>query len=93
MKKIFTILFALMVTTGLFAQSPEKMSYQAIIRDASNKLVTSSSIGMQISILQGSAEGTALYTETQDPTTNENGLVTIEIGEGTTSDEFSAISL
>jgi hypothetical protein len=91
MKKIFTLLFAVMVTAGLFAQSPEKMSYQAIIRDASNELITSSSVGMQISILQGSADGTALYTETQDPTTNENGLVTIEIGEGTTSDDFSAI--
>ena len=90
MKKIFTILFAFLVT-GLYAQSPEKMSYQAIIRDASNMLVTSSSIGMQISILQGSTGGMALYTETHEPITNENGLVTIEIGEGTTSDDFSTI--
>jgi len=90
MKKTFTILFAFLVT-GLYAQSPEKMSYQAVIRDASKILVTSSSVGMQISILQGSADGTALYTETQEPITNENGLVTIEIGKGTTSDDFSTL--
>jgi uncharacterized protein (TIGR02145 family) len=46
---------------------------------------------MQISILHGSANGTAVYTETQTPTTNANGLVTIEIGTGTTSNVFSTI--
>ncbi len=61
-------------------QSPEKMSYQAIIRDASNNLITNTEVGMQISILQGSVSGTAVYVETQTPTANANGLVSIEIG-------------
>jgi hypothetical protein len=64
------------------AQAPQKMSYQAVIRDVGNKLVTNQSIGMRVSILQGSASGTAVYTETQKPTTNANGLVTVEIGTG-----------
>jgi len=38
---------------------------------------------MQISILQGSASGTAVYVETQTPNTNINGLVSLEIGSGT----------
>ncbi|MCK4661997.1 MAG: DUF1566 domain-containing protein [Bacteroidales bacterium] len=67
------------------------MSYQAVVRDASDKLVTSTLVGMQISILQGSATGTVVYVETQTPTTNTNGLVTIKIGEGTTTDDFSSI--
>ena len=62
------------------AQAPEKMSYQAVIRNSSDALVTNTTIGMQISILQGSATGTAVYVETQAPTTNANGLVSIEIG-------------
>ncbi len=37
---------------------------------------------MKISILQGSATGTEVYSETQTPTTNANGLVGIEIGGG-----------
>ena len=56
------------------------MSYQAVIRNSSNQLVTSQIVGMKISILQGSATGTPVYTETQTPTTNANGLVSIEIG-------------
>jgi hypothetical protein len=74
-----------------YGQSPEKMSYQAVIRDASNNLVTNTSVGMKISILQGSASGTAVYVETQEPSTNANGLVSIEIGTGTTSDDFTTI--
>jgi hypothetical protein len=33
--------------------------------------------------LQGGSSGTAVYIETQTPTTNINGLVSIEIGSGT----------
>ena len=83
MKKIITICAAIIMTASLWAQSPEKMSYQAVVRDGSNNLVTSSAVGMQISILQGSPSGTAVYVETQSPTTNANGLVSIEIGGGT----------
>ena len=66
-----------------FGQSPNKISYQAVVRNSSNALVTNTQVGMQISILQGSASGTAVYVETQTPTTNANGLVSIEIGGGT----------
>ena len=83
MKKIYTIVVALFLSAIVFAQAPQKMSYQAIIRDASNNLVTSHSVGMKISILQSSATGTAVYSETQTPTTNANGLVSIEFGGGT----------
>ncbi|HEX7411109.1 MAG TPA: hypothetical protein VF298_03115, partial [Bacteroidales bacterium] len=82
MKRIFTILASIILMTSVWAQSPEKMSYQAVIRNSSNALVTSTAVGMQISILQGSASGTVVYTETQTPTTNANGLVSIEIGGG-----------
>jgi len=68
--------------TSVFAQSPEKMSYQAVIRDAGGLLVTSQVIGMEINIYQGTSTGTLVYTETQTPTTNANGLISIEIGGG-----------
>ena len=83
MKKLYTLLTAVVITSSAFAQAPEKMSYQAVVRDAGNALVTSQAVGLQLSILQGSVTGTAVYVETQTPTTNINGLVSIEIGSGT----------
>lgn len=65
------------------AQTPQKMSYQAVIRNASNTLVSNATVGMRISILQSSSSGTPVYVETQTPSTNSNGLVSIEIGIGT----------
>lgn len=83
MKLIYTILCAVLLTASVFAQAPEKMSYQAVIRNSSNQLITSQDIGMRISILQGSIYGASVYVETHSTTTNTNGLVTLEIGTGT----------
>jgi len=82
---LLTCTFSLSAAIG---QSPERISYQAVIRDSSNALVTNTQIGMEINIRQGSISGSVVYTETQTPTTNANGLVSIEIGGGT---GFSAI--
>ena len=76
-------LVCLLIGTSIFAQAPQKMSYQAVIRNTSGALVTSSSVGMKISILQGTLAGTVVYAETQTASTNANGLVSLEIGSGT----------
>jgi len=91
MRPFYTSLIILVFTQNSFAQSPEGMSYQAIVRDSGNALVTEQPIGVQISILQGSATGTAVYAETHTTTTNSNGLLTLVIGTGSTADDFSAI--
>jgi uncharacterized protein (TIGR02145 family) len=83
MKFFYAIFLLVFITAGTYAQSPQRISYQAVIRNSSNVLVTSSPVGMRISILQGSSTGTPVYIETQTPTTNLNGLVTLEIGGGT----------
>ena len=76
-------LVCLLIGTSIFAQAPQKMSYQAVIRNTSGALVTSTSVGMKISILQGTLAGTVVYAETQTASTNANGLVSLEIGSGT----------
>ncbi len=83
MKRIFTFLTALLLSASVFAQVPQKMTYQAVVRNAENTLIVEGTVGIQISILQESASGTVVYSETQSPTTNTNGLVSIVIGEGT----------
>lgn len=83
MKKITLALLLLSSFTILFAQAPQKMSYQSVIRKADGTLVASTLVSIKSSILLGSASGTASYVETQTTTTNSNGLATIEIGGGT----------
>jgi hypothetical protein len=93
MKKIYSIVAGLFLTVSVYAQAPQKMSYQAVIRKSNNALVQSSPVGMKISILKGSATGTAVYVETQTATTNANGLVSLEIGTGTAiTGTFAAIN-
>jgi len=82
MKKVYTFFFAVILTAICLAQAPQKMSYQAVIRDAGGTLVQSHAVGMRIQILQTSEFGAAVYVETQSTTTNVNGLVTLEIGSG-----------
>lgn len=92
MKKVFIISAAVVLSVTVWAQSPEKMSYQAVVRDADNAIVTMQSVGMQISILQGSATGMAVYVENHTPVSNANGLISLEIGTGTVlSGEFNTI--
>jgi uncharacterized protein (TIGR02145 family) len=83
MKRVFTLIVIIGLAINVLAQSPQKMSYQAVVRNTSGVLMDNQSVGMKISILQGSATGTPVYVETQTPTTNANGLITIEIGGGT----------
>ena len=82
MNRFYLLLTAILLTNMVWAQAPEKMSYQAVIRGTDNILYTNQDVGMQIGILQGSASGDLLYLENHTPTTNKNGLISIEIGAG-----------
>ena len=77
---LISIMFLTM--SAVFGQAPQKMSYQAVIRNSSSVLVVSAPVGMRLSILQGSSSGSSVYTETQTVSTNANGLVSLEIGTG-----------
>ena len=79
---IIPIITGVLLSVGVYAQAPERISYQAIIRNSSNELVKSLPVGLQVSILQGSATGRTVFSETHSAMTNINGLFTIEIGGG-----------
>jgi hypothetical protein len=64
------------------AQVPQKMSYQAVIRDVNNNLLSSRNIRVRISIMKSELESSAVYIETQIGKTNLNGLVSLQIGTG-----------
>jgi len=90
-----TLIILLIIGVGisqLKAQSPDSFKYQAVVRDAAGVILTNQSIGMRMTILQGSSSGSITYQETFSPTSNTYGLVNLSIGQGTvTSGTFSAI--
>jgi hypothetical protein len=65
------------------AQAPQSFNYQAVARDASGAVLSNQAVSFRISLLQGSATGTSVYTETHAVTTNLLGLVNFAIGGGT----------
>jgi hypothetical protein len=88
MKKIISILFFL-YSTIIFGQVmnmpqvPQGITYQAIaLNNAGNQLINSN-IKLRLSIIDNSATGTVLYTETHAKTTNDKGLYSLVIGQGT----------
>ncbi len=82
MKKLFITLFLLLIATCIYAQTPQKFSYQAIIRSASGTLVKYTDVSIRLSIIEGSTTGTTVYSETHNPITNYAGSVIVLVGEG-----------
>ena len=91
MKKIILIITALFFCLINYSQSPEKFTYQSIVRAADGSILKTTSLGIRISILKSSKNGTTVYSETHTVSSNINGLVTFIIGDGITSDKFSDI--
>lgn len=90
-KLILSIVAIATIAITSFGQAPEGFKYQAVLRDAGNLILNNQAVGMRLTIQQGSLGGTAVYTETFAPTTNAYGLVNLEIGTGTSTDDFSSI--
>ena len=82
MKNLLALLLISFTALSALAQAPQKFTYQTVIRNASNQLLVGQTVGIKISILQGSANGSAVYAESHTPQTNANGLATLEIGGG-----------
>lgn len=82
MKKIFLLIVAL---TGAiaFAQAPQGFSYQAVAFDNDGKAVEDTAVSVRISIIDESVNGTELFSEIHNPTTNTQGLFSLSIGMGT----------
>jgi hypothetical protein len=82
MKKLFTLLAGLALISQVFAQSPASFKYQAIARDGTGKILSNQSVSFRISIQEINLFGAIVYSERHNTTTNEFGLVSLEIGKG-----------
>ncbi len=93
MKKIFAFTAALIIAATLMGQAPSSFKYQAVLRDARGNIKANTATNIIIAILQGSATGTTVYSETHSVTTDGYGLINLELGKGTaTIGTMSAIN-
>lgn len=91
MKNIL-LLITLFFTVNVYSQAPQSFKYQATARNNSGVLIVNQPVGMQTSIIQGSANGNAVYVETYSPVTDDFGLINIDIGTGNSTNDFSTIN-
>ena len=82
MKRILTMAGAIFMAYSAIAQAPERMTYQAVVRDAQNEIVANQGVTFEVSISQTSATGTVVFEESHSPITNINGLFTAVLGTG-----------
>ncbi len=82
MRKITTLVAALLMAVATFAQAPQGFSYQAVVRDAQNAIVANQTVEVTVTILQGASADAAkaVFTEKHSAKTNANGLFTITVG-------------
>ena len=94
MKKLLTTVAALVLTASLsFGQAPSSFNYQAVARDAAGQVLPNQAVNLRVSILDGSASGTVLYSEYFAVTTNSLGLFNTNIGGGNVlSGSFASIN-
>ena len=93
LKKLLLTLTTFFLLQSAFAQAPEGINYQAVIRNGSGSLVTSTTVAIRIQIRQTSATGTIVYQERHSVLTSSQGLVNLVIGNGVVqSGVFGAIN-
>ncbi len=83
MRPVIPFALFLILALKLSAQSPQSISYQAVLRSPAGQLLSDKNVGVKVSILKGSASGTVVYAETHAASTNVNGLLSLGIGSGT----------
>jgi hypothetical protein len=93
MKFIYTLILSVCFLLNSNAQAPQGINYQGVARNVQGVELTNQLIGIELSVLNGSANGTVVYTEQHSVTTDGGGLFTLTIGLGTpTIGTFTAIN-
>lgn len=83
-KKFRLLILLLILSTGtaLLAQTPQKIRYQVLVKDASNNLVANQNVALLISVQTVFSSKKTLYQETQLLNTNGEGKLVLVLGEG-----------
>jgi hypothetical protein len=90
-KSIITLAILLIILTRTNAQVPQKVNYQAMLRDNSGVVLSQKAVKIRFEILKGNSSGPSVYSETHSITTTEQGIINLQIGTGISDDDFSSI--
>ncbi len=91
MKSRILIFIGIVLSLAIYSQVPQAFSYQAMLRNSDGTARIDETVSIQIKLLQGSIEGSTEYLEVHSATTNSVGILKLDIGSGTSSDDFSSI--
>ena len=81
MKRIFFLLAALLfLAESGKTQAPGIFNYQGVARNSVGNVLTNKSITLRLSIRDGSAGGSIVYSETRTVITNPFGLFNVQMG-------------
>lgn len=83
MVRIYFLFVLMCFENFLFAQTPQSIAFQAIARTTGEAVLSNQTVGVKLSIIQDNPNGDVLYSETHEVTTNQFGLFTLSIGQGT----------
>ena len=87
MKKLTSLILLLnsivIISSVANAQAPQSIPYQAVARDSIGNPIANQNISLRFSVHDATANGTVVYRETHNATTNPLGLFTVNIGNGT----------
>jgi hypothetical protein len=82
MKKLLLFSF-LLLSIFAFSQAPEGINYQAVIRNSSGNLVSSTTVAIRVQVRQTTSSGIVIYQERHSVLTSAQGLINLVIGAGT----------
>jgi len=76
---------------SVHAQAPDGVNYQAVVRDVLGLPLNNQSVSVRFTIHQGSSTGPSVFQEVHATTTNQFGLINLELG-SVDNVNFSAIN-
>lgn len=86
MKNILFLIVFSFLTSSAFTQIATTMDYDVTVKNAMGEVMINHAVGIQVTVLQGTQDGTVLLKETHFVTTDANGKVVLSIGSGTTTE-------
>jgi hypothetical protein len=82
MQKVLSILFVIAFYSTGYAQKPESILYQVVVKNLSGEILASKGVALKVSIISDNPSGPVVYTEFHDLTTDKKGVASINIGTG-----------